>query len=227
MPKRDGPGPPAAGSRAGRAAAGARRLGLGAAAVLTLWALGALALDAYGRRALGPGTYDAIVVAGCKVDPGGVPSQTLRRRVRRAVELYREGRAPLLVTTGGVGDHPPAEAEVAARVAIALGVPAEAILREDRSTTTEENARFSAEVVPASVRRVLVVSDTYHILRCERLFGRHYAEARGTGSVPSPSVRVRYALREVGALAVETVRGWINAPPPARRDTARREAPRR
>jgi uncharacterized SAM-binding protein YcdF (DUF218 family) len=198
-----------------------RRIAGAGAAGLTLWVLGAFALDAYGRRELGPGTYDAIVVAGCKVDPGGEPSPTLRRRVRRAVELYREGRAPLLVFTGGVGDHPPAEAEVAARVAVGMGVAPAAIVREDRSTTTEENARFSAAVVPPSVRRVLVVSDTYHVLRCEWLFGRHYDEARGTGSVPGPWVRVRYALREVGALAIEAVRGVVSAPRGATRRGAR------
>ena len=176
------------------------------AALLVVWLLAAAALDAYGQRAAPTsGRWDAIVVAGCRVMPDGRPSPTLARRVRRAVDLWKAGRAPLLVMTGGVGENPPAEAEAAARLARALGVPEFAFVRETRSKTTAENARFAAEVVDA--RRVLVVSDTYHVLRCEWLFGRHFAEVRGVGSTPEAWPRVRFALREVGAIVVEALRG--------------------
>ncbi len=178
---------------------------LSVAALLVAWGLGALALDAYGRRAApSSGQWDAIVVAGCRVMPDGRPSPALERRVRAAVALWKAGRAPLVVMTGGVGEHPPSEAEAAARLAHALGVPESALVRESQSTTTAENARFAARVVDA--RRVLIVSDTYHVLRCEWLFGRHFAEVRGVGSTPEPWPRVRFALREVGAVLVEAAR---------------------
>ena len=181
----------------------------GAVGLLLLgWALAALSLDVYGQRAAPvSGTWDAIVVAGCKVMPDGRPSPALERRVRRAVELWRAGRAPLLVFTGGVGVNPPAEAVVSAALARSLGVPESAIVREERSTTTAENARFAAEAVRA--RRILVVSDTYHVFRCERLFRRHFAEVRGVGSTPELYPRVRFALREVAAVAYEGLRGRL------------------
>ena len=182
-----------------------------AGAVVSLvlgWALAALGLDLYGQRAAPTsGSWDAIVVAGCKVMPDGRPSPALDRRVRVAVSLWRAGRAPLLVFTGGVGENPPAEAEVSARLARSLGVPESAIVREERSTTTAENARFSAELVRA--RRILVVSDTYHVFRCERLFRRHFTEVRGVGSTPELYPRVRFALREVAAVAFEGLRGQL------------------
>jgi len=182
-----------------------RVLGGIAAALFLGWGVGALALDAYGQRAApSTGRWDAIVVAGCRVMPDGRPSPALARRVARAVELWKAGRAPLLVMTGGMGEHPPTEAEAAAQRAHALGVPWSALVRESQSTTTAENARFAAAVTDA--RRVLVVSDTYHVLRCEWLFGRHFAEARGVGSTPEPWPRVRFALREVGAVLVEAAR---------------------
>lgn len=171
------------------------------------WVGAALALDAYGQRdAPTTGTWDAIVVAGCKVMPNGQPSGALDRRVRRAVGLWRAGRAPLLVFTGGVGTYPPAEAEASAGLALSLGVPESAIVREARSTTTAENARFAAELV--SARRILVVSDTYHVFRCERLFGKYFDAVRGVGSTPEAFPRVRFALREVGAVIVEALRGF-------------------
>lgn len=178
---------------------------LSVAALLVAWGLGALALDAYGRRAAPMrGEWDAIVVAGCRVMPDGRPSPALERRVRRAVGLWKAGRAPLLVMTGGLGENPPTEAEAAARLAHSLGVPDAALVRESQSTTTAENAAFAARVVDA--RRVIVVSDTYHVLRCEWLFGRYFDEVRGVGSTPETWPRVRFALREVGAVLVESVR---------------------
>lgn len=181
---------------------------LSGAVLLSGWGLGALALDAYGRRAApSSGKWDAVVVAGCRVMPDGRPSPTLARRVRRAVGLWKAGRAPLIVMTGGVGENPPSEAEAAARLAHALGVPESALVRESKSKTTAENARFAAAVVDA--RRVLVVSDTYHVLRCEWLFGRHFAEVHGVGSTPEAWPRVRFALREVGAVLVEALRGAV------------------
>lgn len=43
------------------------------------WGIAAAALDAHGRWAdAEPGPWDAIVVAGCRVLPGGAPSPALR-----------------------------------------------------------------------------------------------------------------------------------------------------
>ncbi len=174
-------------------------------ALLVGWGLGALALDVYGQRAApARGAWDAVIVAGCRVMPDGRPSPALERRVRTAVALWKAGRAPRIVMTGGVGENPPSEAEAAARLAHALGVPESALVRESQSTTTAENAQFAARVVDA--RRVLVVSDTYHVLRCEWLFGRYFEEVRGVGSTPEAWPRVRFALREVGAVLVEALR---------------------
>ncbi|MBC7172504.1 MAG: hypothetical protein H5U40_08770, partial [Polyangiaceae bacterium] len=55
----------------------------------------------HGARARAHGGYDAIVVAGCRVQPDGTPSRALARRVERAAELHRAGLAPKIFTTGG------------------------------------------------------------------------------------------------------------------------------
>jgi uncharacterized SAM-binding protein YcdF (DUF218 family) len=178
-------------------------VGLGA----LLWGGGALTLDAYGHRAA-QGDYDAIVVAGCRVLPDGSPSLALQRRTRKAVELWRSGSAPRIVFTGGVGTCPPSEARAASDYARTLGVPDEVLVLEERSTSTEENARFAAEVLDAG-SRVLVVTDTYHVFRAERVFGKVFAEARGVGSVPRLDVRAKGALREVLAVGGYAVGGRL------------------
>ena len=169
--------------------------------VLAVW------LDRRGMRSAPEERYDAIVVLGCRVRPDGTASPALARRAALGAELWRRGLAPRLVLTGGVGTHPPSEAEAAARVARALGVPDDAMILEDRSTSTEENAREAARRIDAE--RVLVVTDAYHVVRAERVFRRHFAHVRAAGSAGSPSVRARGALREVTALAAYALLGRL------------------
>jgi uncharacterized SAM-binding protein YcdF (DUF218 family) len=175
-----------------------------------LWVGIAILLDAHGRRPVPQGGWDAVVVPGCKVRADGTPSTALARRVGHAAELWKAGRAPVIILTGGVGHHPPSEAEAGAALAQDLGVPGAALMLEMRSTTTVENARFAAElrVDGQSIARwrVLVVSDAYHAWRCGRLFGRHFAEAVGRGSVPGWRLRVRGSLREVVSIALGALR---------------------
>jgi len=166
--------------------------------VLAAWIGLAWWLDRAGRQPSPRTRYDAIVVAGCAVWPGGVPSPALQRRVRRAVDLYEEGWAPRIVLTGGVGTHPPAEAEVAARLCRQWGVPEAALIREPWSTDTRENARYAARLVQGSV---LVVTDPFHVARCRVLFRRYFAHADAVGAVGgSRRLRARGSLREAASV---------------------------
>ena len=70
----------------------------------------------------------------------------------RGAELFLEGRAPLLIFSGGSGamtrelwTEP--EADVFARIAIERGVPPDRILREGRSTNTGENVQFTRQLL--------------------------------------------------------------------------------
>ena len=70
----------------------------------------------------------------------------------RAAQLYRQGLAPKVLFTGGLGRNtqgllPEPEAVRFARVAMEQGVPAEDILLEDQSTNTAENIRFTRRLL--------------------------------------------------------------------------------
>lgn len=182
-----------------------RRLWLALALAGVTWSMVAWALDDWGsvRRATGP--WDAIVVAGCRVDPDGLPSPALEWRVRLAVELWRAGDAPMIVFTGGLGTYPPSEAEASATLAESLGVPREAMVLEDRSTSTAENASRAAERL--RVERIVVVTDAYHVFRARRVFDRYFPDVDAIGSTYGQWSRVRGAYREVLAVAAYGVRG--------------------
>ncbi len=66
------------------------------------------------------------------------------RTADRAVELYDQGLAPLVLVTGGAGRFTKdmfteSEASVFAKRMVSKGVPARVILQEDRSTNTGDN----------------------------------------------------------------------------------------
>ena len=72
----------------------------------------------------------------------------------RGAELFLQQWAPLLIFAGGLGaitrglwDEP--EADQFARIAIAMGVPQDRILVENRSTNTGENVRFTKQLLAA------------------------------------------------------------------------------
>jgi uncharacterized SAM-binding protein YcdF (DUF218 family) len=176
-----------------------------AAAGFPIWLGIAWALDANGHRQEPTDSYDAIVVAGCRVLPEGRPSLSLIRRATKAVELWRRGVAPVIAFTGGVGDWPPAEAVAAAEVARSLGVPDSALLLESRSKSTIENARFLRE--QSNYARIIVVTDTYHVRRCEWFFRKYFMTVDGYGVVSPLSYRARGALREALAYAYYIVLG--------------------
>ena len=168
--------------------------------VLGLWMVAAWALDRYGQRPALPGQrWDAIVVLGARVASSGRPSAALDARARRAAALFCEGFASSVVVTGGVGDGPISEAEAGAILLEELGIPKDAIRIEGRSESTDENARFASELLTGATR-VLLVTDTYHVFRSERVFERRFETARGVGVCGLPLPRLRGALREVGAV---------------------------
>jgi uncharacterized SAM-binding protein YcdF (DUF218 family) len=91
---------------------------------------------------------DVMVVFGCQVKAGGVPSDTLASRLNLAHDLYTQGLASAIIVSGGQGpDEPMSEAACMRDYLFSLGVPDEAIHMEDESTNTDENARFSYAIM--------------------------------------------------------------------------------
>jgi len=152
-----------------------------------------------------PVAYDAIVVLGAAVWPGGQPSPTLQRRVMHAVDLLQRGYAAYLLVTGGVGKHPPTEAEVMQRLAVAHGIPRRCVLREEQATSTLESAMLCCDMLrQRGWSRVLVVTDRYHLPRALLAFRSCGIRAVGRAAPGEPARRLRrrwyYYLREGLAL---------------------------
>ncbi len=151
-----------------------------------------------------PPDYDAVVALGTRVRAGGRPSAGLRRRTGHAVHLALEGRAGAVILCGGEGAHPPAEAQLMREMALAAGLPDERIVLEAASANTFENAVNAARILhDRGWRRILVVSDGYHLPRALFVFRRLGLVVDGSAAPASPHDRPWFAaavrLREVAA----------------------------
>jgi uncharacterized SAM-binding protein YcdF (DUF218 family) len=88
----------------------------------------------------------------------------------RALALYRQGLAPLVITLGGDGGEEHSEGGVGHDYLLAHGVPEDQIIAETQSTNTEESAaRLAAIARENHLNRVLAVSDGTHLFRIHAL----------------------------------------------------------
>lgn len=159
------------------------------------------------------GPADAIVVLGA-AQYDGRPSPVFRARLDHAVDLYLDGVAPLFVVTGGkaTGDRT-TEAAAARAYALGRGVPAEAILVEDRGRNTLESLRSVGLMLRVrAARDVVFVSDPTHMLRVLRMARDQGLAPRGSPTRTSPTDadmagRVAATVHELGALGLYFVAG--------------------
>lgn len=115
---------------------------------------------------------------------------------RRAAELYRQGYAPKVLFTGGLGRNtegllPEPEAVRFARVAMECGVPGEDILLEDKSTNTKENIDFTRQLLEERSiphGKILGVHQPFMERRITAAMGVYWPEL--DFSVTSPQVTI-------------------------------------
>lgn len=159
-----------------------------------------------GESGVGETRPSVAVVLGAQVLAGGRPSKTLEARTRHAARLHAAGEANILIATGGVGEHPPSEAEVMRSILVGAGVPEEAIILEGEALSTWDSALFVARIAEGrGVERVLVVTDPLHAVRTVAAF-----REAGLGAVPEPvydsptwrrrDMRFGQFIREAGAI---------------------------
>ena len=115
---------------------------------------------------------DLLFVFGTREDVG--------ERVEAAARLWRRGYFRWSIVSGGItpgADR--SECDIIADAMIARGIPAEAILREDRAMNTGENVIFSLPVIDAAlglknIRGVICLGNSWTARRYPMTLHRHW-----------------------------------------------------
>jgi uncharacterized SAM-binding protein YcdF (DUF218 family) len=155
-------------------------------AVVVAWAASAAAVMIWGARDRARAS-DAIVVLGA-AQYVGRPSPVLRARLDHAIDLWRNGMAPVLIFTGGTGaGDTTSEAAVSRVYALKHGVPDTAILMENEGKTTRQSLAAVSGIMRArQMRSAILVSDPFHMLRLRILSSQYDVDAYTSPTQTSP-----------------------------------------
>mgnify|MGYP005984436593 CR=1 FL=1 len=150
------------------------------------------------------GPVDAVIALGAGLRRGEEVTPLLASRLDQARAVADSSRAagrdPVIVVSGGQGpDERISEADAMAHYLNDHGVSGDRLLRENQSTTTEENLAFSASALAdRTPRRVAVVTNNYHAFRAATLMRQAglpgYAVGAPTARYFWPSATVREYL---------------------------------
>lgn len=145
-----------------------------------------------------PGHAHAALVLGAKVGDDGEPSPFLRERVEVGSRLYLDGVVDVVVMSGATHTGGYDEPATMRDLALAMGVPDEAIVLDRDGVDTFASCENAAG--PLALGSVIVVTQEFHVARATWLCRE--ADLDATGLYPPVQGRagtVTGNIREVGA----------------------------
>lgn len=131
---------------------------------------------------------DVAIILGASTDNGQV-SPVYQERLNHGIELYREGYVKKLIVTGGMGKgNEQSDADAAKQYVIMQGIPEADILVEQKSTITQENLKYSKQIMGQNgYETAIIVSDPLHMKRSMLL-----AKDAGINAYSSPTPTTKY-----------------------------------
>jgi uncharacterized SAM-binding protein YcdF (DUF218 family) len=150
---------------------------------------------------------DVIIVFGA-AEYSGRPSPIYKARLDHAYTLFRQGMAPLIITTGGAAEDPNfSEGGVGRDYLISRGVPDNSIIAETQSSDTRESAARIANILRTNrLQTCLAVSDGYHLFRVKQMLEKQgvtvYASPRPDTRVLSRWQKIRVKMHEAMSYTV-------------------------
>ncbi len=155
----------------------------------------------------------AVIILGAGVN-GDKPTPALASRLDKSAEIIDiQKEFPLIVTTGGIGfGREVSEADVMARyLHEQYGISMERILREGKSTSTEENLAFTKTFLLQSkinpkTAKIAIVTNDFHTIRAKAIAKKQgYGNVVMMASSTPVSIRGNAWFREYFAF----VSGWL------------------
>lgn len=135
----------------------------------------------------------------------------LKSRLDAAMTLIPRGSFQFkFIVSGGQGpDEPIPEALAMQRYLIQHGISPKHIVLEDASTNTQENILFSKAYLDASnIKKLVIVTSDFHIMRALRIAQREGIQATGLGA-PTPRLGISLLHDYSGLLFKYPFTWWI------------------
>ena len=159
--------------------------------------------------------YDFIIIHGAGLLDGERVTPLLKRRIDKAVQAFQQSKNPhiRLIASGGQGsDEKIFEAQAMYNYLVEhTDVPKEAIILEEKSTTTYENLLFSKEIGEQLIEnpRFLFVTNDYHVFRTSTYARQIGMQGDGLGCSTASYYIPSAFIREYVAMCVKMKKLFI------------------
>lgn len=140
-----------------------------------------------------------IIVLGCRVF-GDKPSQALIKRTDAAYNFLLNNPNSAAILSGGQGrDENMSEAECMQKLLNDRGVSKSRLILEDRSTSTDENIRFSLEIMAelGIKKEAAIATSEYHQKRASRICDKYGLAVTPISSRTKWNLLPTFLLREM------------------------------
>jgi vancomycin permeability regulator SanA len=161
----------------------------------------------YARKA------DVMVVLGAAVRSDGEPSLALKSRLDHAIELYDAGFAPKIIMSGGIDAGGRNEPRAMRAYAVRKGVPADAILLDDKGKDTDNTVAHTIPLIEElGAKTILADSHFYHLPRIKMAYRAQRVNVLTTPCDPHPLDKLPVAVaREIPAFWLYWLRSGVRS----------------
>lgn len=149
-----------------------------------------------------------IIVLGCRVR-GDEPSLSLIKRADAAYKFLLFNPESVAILSGGQGkDENISEAQCMQQLLYARGISKNRLILEDRSTSTDENIRFSLQIIETLDldRNVAIATSEYHQKRAANICKKYGLNSTPVSSKTKRTLLPTFLLRELFAEIKEKLR---------------------
>ncbi len=155
-----------------------------------------------------PEDVECIVVLGAAVR-GDVPSKALKTRIDAAYDYLESHPNTVAVLSGGQGQGEwISEAECMRRSLTARGIDGSRLIIEDKSTSTNENLKYTLEIIGDRYKSIAVVTNDFHVFRAKMLLRARYdGEVYAISAPLSDLLLLHYAVREFAGICNDGLSG--------------------
>lgn len=175
-------------------------------ALMFIWVIFILGAMAYFANKP-PEKNATVIVLGCQVR-GNTPSLLLQKRIDTAFEYLKANPNAKCIASGGQGgDENISEAECIKEHLVSMGIDENRIYIENKSVNTNENIKFSAEIIKKNGldENMAIVTDGFHEMRAA-IIAKRMGYSCGAVSSKTPTRYVSaFTTREVIALTAALI----------------------
>lgn len=141
---------------------------------------------------------DCVLVLGCGVKEDGTPSDMLKERVQKGVEVFNESNAEYLLLSGDKSGETYDEPKAMKELAISLGVSQDQIKIDSIGYSTYESIYNAKKIY--GVEKMIIITQSYHLPRALFIAKMFNIDSYGvTAYLTLYPRQIIWSLREVAA----------------------------